>query len=111
MSSQAPSISELTSTQVKEKRRNYSKLEDQNLCRAYLLVTSTCEKKGTTFWKRIDSTFKDLMGDDFINRDTKRSSNMTRWALINQVVCKYVAILSQVENSRTLGSDDESNVS
>lgn len=99
--------------QQRERKPNWSKDEDEALCKAWLSIsedpaTLTDDQLRTKFWDRILAEFETVLG-----WETERYSSglMNRWSIILSHINKYSDCVRAIERNRTSRYNVEESVS
>lgn len=90
----------------RNKNKNWSRREDEQLCHSYLAVTNDAVFRANpylvTFWDRVkEHYFAANGGEDPNGRRHQQRSFDSRWTLISSAVKKYVGFLAAVKNPST----------
>lgn len=99
--------------QQRERRPNWSKDEDEALCKAWLSIsedpaTFTDDQLRTKLWDLILAEFNVILG-----WETERCSSglMNRWSVIQSHLNKYSECVRKIERNRTSRYNIEASVS
>ncbi|XP_038716831.1 glutathione S-transferase T3-like [Tripterygium wilfordii] len=91
---------------------NFSTQEDLALVSAWLNTSLDAiqgtDQKGTTFWKRVSSTYHSAIGSSFPYRTDR--SLINRWSNVQSCVNKFMGFLAQIETSRPSGVNEQDKI-